>query len=98
MSVVTQYNEKAAAYKQQASAHIKTVSHSLTDLLSEIQAASGAMSELQNSSGKVSHEDQEFIDDIERRLNGIQNAARNAIEQMGALEALELPDPPKLFP
>lgn len=91
MSVISDYAAKQTEYNRRQAAAIDSIVASNAGLAADIKALNDKITELQNSSGEVTPEDQALIDDMEAKGAA---AADRAEATAKALAALDEQTPP----
>lgn len=94
MSVISDYAAKQKAYNDRQSAATDKLGVGLEGITGDIKTLNDKITELQNSPGGVTPEDQKLIDEIEAQGEAVATKLETAATAFEALDALTPPTPP----
>lgn len=94
MSVISDFAAKQAAFNKRQSDAIDSAVASVSGLSGDIQSLNDKITELQNSVGQVTPEDQALIDDLETKGDALSTKAEALSQALTTLDNLTPPNPP----
>lgn len=94
MSVISEFAAKQKAFNDRQSAAIDAATTSVTGLSGDIQALNDKITELQNSQGSVTPEDQALLDELQTAGDALATKVEGVSSALAALDALTPPTPP----
>lgn len=94
ISAISEFAAKQKAFNDQQSASIDSISTSVTGIQGDINSLNQKITDLQNSPGTITPEDQALLDDLQMQGAAISSRLQVVAGALGALDALTPPAPP----
>ena len=94
MSAISDFASKQQEFNTRQGAAVDSAVTSVGDLTTEVQQLNDKIAQLQNSSGTVTPEDQQLINDLETQGDAVTTKTEALAAALKALDTLTPPAPP----